>query len=420
MSATLVASRAGLGRRVRRRAGRRSRARRLSIIDLDTGDQPIANEDGTVVVVQNGEIYNYAELRDELERAGHRFRTQRRHRGARPRSTRSGATAFAERLRGMFAIAIWDATRSGGSCSRATASGSSRSTTATTDDELAFASELRALPRGEIDLDALEAFLAFNSVPGAAHDLPRGRASSRRGTCSSGRTAESSSSASRGPRRFRRRGARRRRGRARRGAARAAARLRARAPRQRRAGRRAPLRRRRLVRARRARRRGERPSRCARSRSGSRSGRSTSSPTRGSSPSGTGPTTASSCCGPTRRCSCPRSPTRSTSRSPTRRRCRPTSSRSSRRDDVKVALSGEGGDELFGGYYTYAADLLARARRRARAGSLRPLVERLPTSTREGELRLPGEALRARGAPAAARTASRLEGDLLARTRARS
>ena len=52
-----------------------------------------------------------------------------------------------------------------GSCSRATATGSSRSTTATPTASCAFASELRALPRGEIDLDALEAFLAFNSIP---------------------------------------------------------------------------------------------------------------------------------------------------------------------------------------------------------------------------------------------------------------
>src|SRR5204863_5031021 len=50
--------------------------------------------------------------------------------------------------------------------------------------------------------------------------------------------------------------------------------------------------------------------------------------------------------------------------------------------DVKVALSGEGGDELFGGYYTYAADLLAQ-RFGGVASSLRPLVERLPTSTRK-------------------------------------
>src|SRR6266702_4738218 len=50
--------------------------RRLAIIDLVGGDQPIANEDGTIHVVQNGEIYNYRELRHELERAGHRFRTR--------------------------------------------------------------------------------------------------------------------------------------------------------------------------------------------------------------------------------------------------------------------------------------------------------------------------------------------------------
>src|SRR5690242_8855369 len=50
-------------------------ARRLAIIDLETGDQPLATEDERIHVVQNGEIYNYRELRERLERAGHRFRT---------------------------------------------------------------------------------------------------------------------------------------------------------------------------------------------------------------------------------------------------------------------------------------------------------------------------------------------------------
>src|SRR5215510_10715276 len=49
---------------------------RLSIIDLSTGDQPIYNEDGTVCVVYNGEMYNFLELREELEARGHRFRSK--------------------------------------------------------------------------------------------------------------------------------------------------------------------------------------------------------------------------------------------------------------------------------------------------------------------------------------------------------
>src|SRR5215218_5683553 len=85
-------------------------ARRLAIIDIDGGDQPIWNEDGTVAVVMNGEIYNHLELRKRLLRRGHRFRSRvdtevlvhlYEDRGER----------LVDDLRGMFAFAIWDRRR---------------------------------------------------------------------------------------------------------------------------------------------------------------------------------------------------------------------------------------------------------------------------------------------------------------------
>ena len=138
-------------------------ARRLSIIDLEHGDQPIANEDGSCVVVQNGEIYNYPELRRELERAGHQLRT-RCDTEALVHLYEDLGTGFAERLRGMFAVAIWDSRRHRLVLAR-DPYGIKPLYYRHVDGELRFASELRALPRGEIDLDALEAFLAFNSIP---------------------------------------------------------------------------------------------------------------------------------------------------------------------------------------------------------------------------------------------------------------
>src|SRR5213596_1116432 len=138
-------------------------ARRLSIIDLETGDQPIANEDGTLHVIQNGEIYNYRELRLELERRGHQFRT-RGDTEVLLHLYEEHGDRFADRLRGMFAIALWDARRRRLVLAR-DRFGIKPLYYREAGDDLSFASELRALPRGEIDLDALEAFLAFNSIP---------------------------------------------------------------------------------------------------------------------------------------------------------------------------------------------------------------------------------------------------------------
>jgi asparagine synthase (glutamine-hydrolysing) len=138
-------------------------ARRLSIVDLAGGDQPIANEDGSCVVVQNGEIYNYPELRHELERDGHVFRTRCDTEAIVHLYERDGLD-FARRLRGMFALAVWDSARRRLVLAR-DRYGIKPLYYREHDGTLEFASELRALPRGEIDLDALEAFLAFNSIP---------------------------------------------------------------------------------------------------------------------------------------------------------------------------------------------------------------------------------------------------------------
>ena len=82
--------------------------RRLSIIDLATGDQPLGNEDGSIQVIFNGEIYNFAEVRHELLAHGHRFRTN-----SDTEVIAHGYEQWGEhcvdRFRGMFAFAVWDA-----------------------------------------------------------------------------------------------------------------------------------------------------------------------------------------------------------------------------------------------------------------------------------------------------------------------
>jgi asparagine synthase (glutamine-hydrolysing) len=158
-------------------------ARRLAIIDLTRGDQPIANETGDVHVVQNGEIYNYRELRRGLESAGHRFRTDSDTEVLVHLYEEHGPR-FAEKLRGMFAIAIWDAPKNRLVLTR-DRFGIKPLYYRVAADELSFGSELKPLLRRpkfsrEIDFDALEAYLAFSCIPAPltifreAHKLPAG------------------------------------------------------------------------------------------------------------------------------------------------------------------------------------------------------------------------------------------------------
>src|SRR5215471_6687162 len=84
--------------------------RRLSIIDLSTGHQPLGNEDGTIQVVFNGEIYNFEALRRDLALRGHRFAT-RSDTEVIVHAYEQWGVACVERLRGMFAFALWDRRR---------------------------------------------------------------------------------------------------------------------------------------------------------------------------------------------------------------------------------------------------------------------------------------------------------------------
>jgi asparagine synthase (glutamine-hydrolysing) len=160
-------------------------ARRLSIIDLEGGTQPLTNEDGSVVVVQNGEIYNHRELRAELERRGHRFATHCDTEVLAHLYEEHG-DGFLERLRGMFALALWDAKRRRLLLAR-DRFGIKPLYYGVEGGTLSFASELKAMLEQPgfsraIDPRALSAYLAFNSIPApltifsAARKLPPGSA----------------------------------------------------------------------------------------------------------------------------------------------------------------------------------------------------------------------------------------------------
>jgi asparagine synthase (glutamine-hydrolysing) len=145
-------------------------ARRLAIIDLAHGDQPIATEDGAITVVQNGEIYNHERLAADLRRRGHRLRTRCDTEVIGHLYEEHGLDAF-ERLRGMFAIALWDAPGRRLVLARDRFGIKPLFHARLRDGSFAFASELRALTRApglsrELDPAAIEAYLAFNSIPG--------------------------------------------------------------------------------------------------------------------------------------------------------------------------------------------------------------------------------------------------------------
>ena len=142
--------------------------RRLAIIDVKGGDQPISNEDDSLWVVQNGEIYNYPEMRIELEKRGHRFKTQTDTECILHYYEDEGE-ACVQRFRGMFAIALWD-TRKHRLLLARDRLGKKPIYYGIQNGELYFCSELngllKALPsRPDIDLEAIDLYLSLQYIP---------------------------------------------------------------------------------------------------------------------------------------------------------------------------------------------------------------------------------------------------------------
>ena len=142
--------------------------RRLSIIDLHTGDQPVFNEDRSVIVMMNGELYNYREVRAGLEKSGHRFTTQS-DTEILPHLYEEYGDALVDHLNGMFAFALWD-TRKKKLLIARDRFGEKPLYYGVFDGKLIYASEPKALlahpsVRAELDLDALRHYLSFDYVP---------------------------------------------------------------------------------------------------------------------------------------------------------------------------------------------------------------------------------------------------------------
>ncbi|MGZ8254633.1 MAG: XrtA/PEP-CTERM system amidotransferase [Burkholderiaceae bacterium] len=143
--------------------------RRLSIIDLATGQQPLYNEDGSVVVVYNGEIYNYRDLIRELEALGHVFRT-RSDTEVIVHAWEAWGEASVERFRGMFAFALWDEHRETLFLARDRLGVKPLHYALLPDGHLIFGSELKSLlAHGRLARDieprAVEDYFALGYVP---------------------------------------------------------------------------------------------------------------------------------------------------------------------------------------------------------------------------------------------------------------
>ena len=144
-------------------------ARRLSIVDVAGGHQPVRSEEGTVWAAQNGELYNHLELRRQLEGDGHRL-ASRCDTEILPHLYERDGERYPERLRGKFAIAVWDGARRRAVLARDRL-GVKPLYWARRDDLVLFGSELKSLLASgliepQLDYEAIDAYLTFGFLPG--------------------------------------------------------------------------------------------------------------------------------------------------------------------------------------------------------------------------------------------------------------